>query len=61
MTGRAAQRAGLPGSAFAVFVLPVRQAGLQASPLHTLDSGFRRNDEKAEDVLVQSFPKEQPW
>ena len=47
--------------AFAVFVLPVRQAGIQTSPLHTLDSGFRRNNEKAEGVLVQGFPKEQPW
>jgi len=52
---------GLPVSAFAEFVLPVRQAGIQASALHTLDSGFRRNDEKADGVLVQSFPKEQSW
>jgi hypothetical protein len=43
------------GSAFAVLVLPVRQAGIQASPLHTLDSGFRRNNEKAAGILVQSF------
>jgi hypothetical protein len=34
------------------------EAGIQESQLKPLDSGFRRNDEKRESVLVQSFPKE---
>jgi hypothetical protein len=32
------------------------QAGIQEGLLKPLDSGFRRNDDKGENVLVQSFP-----
>jgi hypothetical protein len=38
-----------------VIVMPAK-AGIQESSLKPLDSGFRRNAEKGEGVLVQSFP-----